>query len=269
MSVPRSTDNPDGAIKRYELTDEGRKYYKQHAYTSRDGSRPQERLLRRASMSVAKVEELADRSRTTRSSPAATVSYTYQIEPRAVDAGRRRAARAADGGQGHQGRRRRAPCRCTRASTLRRARAGCADDGRGLNAWRGLIRFAPQLGHWLAGNLDRGQAAGGVGRHDAPAGHGRRTPPRRSSPRTCRRASAAWRRRPTAIELPDEAEARRGRATGARHAPRRGRPRDRRAQCASRIRSPRRPGATCSTPTSAARSSRWRARGSSHRRWST
>ena len=61
-----------------------------------------------------------------------------------------------------------------------------------------VIRFAPQLGHWLTRNLDRGQAPAALVDDDAPARHGRRTPPRPSSPPTWTRAAAAWRRRSTA-----------------------------------------------------------------------
>ena len=38
VPVPKSTENPDGAIKRYALTDEGRKYYTAHAHKGRDGN---------------------------------------------------------------------------------------------------------------------------------------------------------------------------------------------------------------------------------------
>src|SRR6201996_1295082 len=38
VAAPRSAENPDGAVKRYELTDEGRKYFKPHDYPGRDGT---------------------------------------------------------------------------------------------------------------------------------------------------------------------------------------------------------------------------------------
>ena len=79
LPVPRSADNPDGAIKRYELTDEGRKYYKQHAYTSRDGAAHKSDFCV-AKLSVAKVESWEIDSHDAQH-PAATVSYTYDIEP--------------------------------------------------------------------------------------------------------------------------------------------------------------------------------------------
>ena len=79
VPVPRSTVNPDGAIKRYELTDEGRKYYKPHPYTGRD------RVAHRndfcvARLKLAKVESWQIDSRDAQH-PAATVSYTYHVEP--------------------------------------------------------------------------------------------------------------------------------------------------------------------------------------------
>jgi hypothetical protein len=79
VSVPRSTENPDGAIKRYALTDEGRKYYKPHAYKSRDGA------THANDFCVARVElpafDLAEGDVRDAQHAAATVSYTYHIEP--------------------------------------------------------------------------------------------------------------------------------------------------------------------------------------------
>jgi hypothetical protein len=79
VPVPRSTDNPDGALKRYSLTDEGRKYFKPHAYKSRDGARHGNDFC------VARIR--LDRVEGWQLDPAdprhaaATVSYTYRIEP--------------------------------------------------------------------------------------------------------------------------------------------------------------------------------------------
>jgi hypothetical protein len=79
VSVPRSTENPDGAIKRYALTDEGRRYYKPHAYTSRDGAaHPTDFCVAR--LSLEKVEGWQLDTHDAKHS-AATVSYTYRIEP--------------------------------------------------------------------------------------------------------------------------------------------------------------------------------------------
>ena len=79
VSVPKSTENPDGAIKRYALTDEGRKYYKPHAYKSRDGAVHQNDFCV-AHISLAKVEGWQFDPRDTQHSTA-TVSYSYHIEP--------------------------------------------------------------------------------------------------------------------------------------------------------------------------------------------
>ena len=78
--MPKSAENPDGAIKRYELTDEGRKYYKPHAHTGRDGATHAHDVCV-ARISVARVESWQlDTTRDARRS-AATVSYSYRIEP--------------------------------------------------------------------------------------------------------------------------------------------------------------------------------------------
>ena len=79
VSVPKSTENPDGAIKRYALTEEGRKYYKPHAYKSRDGTAHQNDFCV-ARLTLAKVESWQLDSHDARH-PTATVSYTYHVEP--------------------------------------------------------------------------------------------------------------------------------------------------------------------------------------------
>jgi hypothetical protein len=79
VPVPKSAENPDGAIKRYELTDEGRKYYKPHAYTGRNGATHQNDLCV-ARLSVDKVEGWQLDTRDAQH-PSATVSYSYRIEP--------------------------------------------------------------------------------------------------------------------------------------------------------------------------------------------
>ena len=79
LPVPKSTENPDGAIKRYALTDEGRKYYTSHAHTSRDGnSHPSDFCVAR--ISVAKVEGWQLDTHDAQH-PVATVTYSYRIEP--------------------------------------------------------------------------------------------------------------------------------------------------------------------------------------------
>ena len=74
VAVPRSAENPDGAIKRYALTDEGRKYYRPHAHAGRDGSAHQNDFCV-AQISLDRVESWEiDKQRT-----AAAVSYTYHV----------------------------------------------------------------------------------------------------------------------------------------------------------------------------------------------
>jgi hypothetical protein len=77
VPVPRSPENPDGAIKRYALTDEGRKYFQPHAYKSRDGAAHQNDFCV-ARISVARVEswEIDPQDR---QHPSAVVTYSYHI----------------------------------------------------------------------------------------------------------------------------------------------------------------------------------------------
>ncbi len=79
VPVPKSAENPDGAIKRYALTDEGRKYFKAHAHQGRDGSQHANDICV-ARISLAKVEGWELDSHDAQH-PAALVSYTYHIEP--------------------------------------------------------------------------------------------------------------------------------------------------------------------------------------------
>jgi hypothetical protein len=79
VAVPKSTENPDGAIKRYALTDEGRKYFKPHAHTSRDGAAHKNDFCV-AQISLNRVEGWQLDPQDAQHS-AATVSYTYHIEP--------------------------------------------------------------------------------------------------------------------------------------------------------------------------------------------
>ena len=79
VPAPKSDVNPDGAIKRYALTDEGRKYFKPHAYKSRDGAAHQNDVCV-ARISVARVEswQLDEHDA---QHPTAVVSYNYHIDP--------------------------------------------------------------------------------------------------------------------------------------------------------------------------------------------
>lgn len=79
VSVPRSAENPDGAIKRYALTDEGRKYFKAHANKGRDGTLHQNDFCV-ARISLDHVDGWQLDSRDPRH-PVATVSYSYRIDP--------------------------------------------------------------------------------------------------------------------------------------------------------------------------------------------
>ena len=79
VSVPKSAENPDGAIKRYELTDEGRKYYKPHAYTARNGAVHKNDFCV-AQISLNHVEGWQFDPHDAQHS-FATVSYTYRITP--------------------------------------------------------------------------------------------------------------------------------------------------------------------------------------------
>jgi hypothetical protein len=76
VPVPASAENPDGAIKRYTLTDEGRRYYRPHAWTTRDGAVHANDFCV-ARIALARVEDWKiDAAR-----QLATVSYSYSIEP--------------------------------------------------------------------------------------------------------------------------------------------------------------------------------------------
>jgi hypothetical protein len=78
LPAPKSAESPDGAFKRFELTDEGRKYYKPHAYTARNGAAHQNDFCV-ARISVDKVENLQIDTHDAQH-PSATVNYSYKIE---------------------------------------------------------------------------------------------------------------------------------------------------------------------------------------------
>ena len=79
VPAPKSAENPDGAVKRYTLTDEGRKYFKPHAHQTRDGAAHANDFCV-ARISVARVESWQLDSHDTQH-PSALVSYSYHIEP--------------------------------------------------------------------------------------------------------------------------------------------------------------------------------------------
>jgi hypothetical protein len=79
LPVPRSAENPDGAIKRYTLTDEGRKYYKPHAYQARNGAAHANDFCV-AQISLDKVQGWQLDTHDAQHA-SATVSYSYHIVP--------------------------------------------------------------------------------------------------------------------------------------------------------------------------------------------
>ena len=79
VAVPKTEENTQGVIKRYALTDEGRKYYKPHVYTSRDGvEHPNDFCVAQIKLDKVMSWELDTHDA---QHPSAVVSYTYQIQP--------------------------------------------------------------------------------------------------------------------------------------------------------------------------------------------
>ncbi|MBJ2154330.1 hypothetical protein [Variovorax sp. IB41] len=77
VSVPKSTENPDGAVKRFELTDAGRKFYKPHPHATQGAEHANDLCvahLKREQIVDVKVDA------TNAQHPLAVVSYTYQID---------------------------------------------------------------------------------------------------------------------------------------------------------------------------------------------
>ena len=79
VAVPKSQENPDGAVKRFELTDAGRAFYKAHAYTTRNGEQhPRDFCV--AHVAREKIVGIAVDKHDAQH-PQAVVSYTYDIDP--------------------------------------------------------------------------------------------------------------------------------------------------------------------------------------------
>jgi hypothetical protein len=79
VEVPKTAENTQGVVKRYALTDEGRKYYKPHPYTSRNGTaHPSDFCAARISL-----DQVVDWQLDTHDAqhPSVVVNYTYRVEP--------------------------------------------------------------------------------------------------------------------------------------------------------------------------------------------
>jgi len=78
VEVPKTDDNPQGVVKRYALTEEGRKYYKPHAYTGRNGVEHAKDFC----VAHIRLDSIVNWQLDTQDAehPLAVVSYTYQIE---------------------------------------------------------------------------------------------------------------------------------------------------------------------------------------------
>lgn len=77
VAAPKSAENPDGAVKRFELTDEGRKFYKPHPHATRTADHANDFCVAHL-----KREKIVDVKLQTTDvpQPLAVVSYTYQVE---------------------------------------------------------------------------------------------------------------------------------------------------------------------------------------------
>ncbi len=80
VAVPKSTENPDGAVKRFELTDAGRKFYKPHASAAKGAE--QQQPVNDFCVAHLKREQIVDVKvdASNAQHPMAVVSYTYQID---------------------------------------------------------------------------------------------------------------------------------------------------------------------------------------------
>lgn len=79
VEVPKTEENPQGVVKRYALTDEGRKYYKPHPYTSRNGTEHAKDFC----VARISVEQVTGWQLDTHDAehPSAVVTYTYHVDP--------------------------------------------------------------------------------------------------------------------------------------------------------------------------------------------
>jgi hypothetical protein len=79
VEVPKTEENSQGVVKRYALTDEGRKYYQPHPYTSHNGTaHPNDFCAARIKLDSIVNWQLDSHDA---EHPSAVVSYTYQVEP--------------------------------------------------------------------------------------------------------------------------------------------------------------------------------------------
>lgn len=80
VAVPKSSENPDGAVKRFELTDAGRKFYKPHASAAKGAE--QQQPANDFCVAHLKREQIVDVKvdASNAQHPMAVVSYTYQID---------------------------------------------------------------------------------------------------------------------------------------------------------------------------------------------
>lgn len=81
VAVPKSSENPDGAVKRFELTDAGRKFYRPHA-SAAQGAGQQKQPANDFCVAHLKREQIVDVKvdASNAQHPMAVVSYTYQID---------------------------------------------------------------------------------------------------------------------------------------------------------------------------------------------
>ena len=79
VPVPKSQENPDGAVKRFELTDAGRQFYKPHANAALGSEHPNDFCV--AHLKRDKIVEVKLDASSDAKHPLAVVSYTYQIDP--------------------------------------------------------------------------------------------------------------------------------------------------------------------------------------------